>query len=321
MSRKIACAGKQRIQPSRAAIITLIVLIISLPAMSNQEGPPAKEKPPIKNAKAKGATRTTRPRARPRAEAPRKKINKRDEQPSPLDSLALVALRNSFVQIPAGEFLMGSDKGADDEKPVHGVVIKRGFEMSKYEIIQAQWLAVMGSNPSRFKGQNLPVEEVRWNDVQQFIQKLNQRKDGYVYRLPTEAEWEYACRAGTTTEFAFGNSLTFEDANFDSCPPLEKKSDKCFLDSTRAVGSYKPNAWGLYDMHGNVKEWCEDWYSDNYYFQPSGEGAAKGSERVVRGGSWFERDWALRSANRDGAAPEGSQSIGRIGFRLVRTRR
>jgi formylglycine-generating enzyme required for sulfatase activity len=319
MPRKITDTGKRKTRPCRAAITLLIVLITSLPAMSNQEGPPAKEKPPSKNANATGATKRARPRVLPKPDAPRKETNKRDAKQSPAEPLALVELRNSFVQIPAGEFLMGSDKWGDNEKPVHRVVIKRGFEMSRYEIIQAQWMAVMGSNPSRFKGQDLPVEEVSWNDVQQFIQKLNARKDGYIYRLPTEAEWEYACRAGTTTDFSFGDSLRVKQANIDY--EADPVTGEAGLLRTTAVGSYKPNAWGLYDMHGNVKEWCQDWYSENYYFQPPGEGAANGKERVVRGGGWFTPDKDSRSARREGVAPDSSKNIGQIGFRLVRTRR
>ncbi|HEY7545724.1 MAG TPA: bifunctional serine/threonine-protein kinase/formylglycine-generating enzyme family protein, partial [Blastocatellia bacterium] len=184
----------------------------------------------------------------------------------------------AFVQIPQGEFLMGSEKGEGDEKPAHKVRISRPFEMGKYEVTQAQWEAVMGNNPSNFKGANLPVENVSWNDAQEFIQKLNARNDGYVYRLPTEAEWEYACRAGSTGDYA-GNldEMAWHGSNSAS--------------KTHSVGQKKPNAWGLHDMHGNVWEWCMDWYLENYYSQsPSADppGPGTGSLRVSRGGSCYD---------------------------------
>ncbi len=152
--------------------------------------------------------------------------------------------------------------------------------MGKYEVTQEQWEAVMGNNPSETKGAKLPVTDVSWEDCQEFIKKLNAKTNGG-YRLPTEAEWEYACRAGTTTAYSFGDKITPKDANY-----WDSKIGKSV-----AVGSYKPNAFGLYDMHGNVWEWCEDWYGDI----PSGsgnrsEGASNGRMPCVAG-RVFRRLW------------------------------
>lgn len=212
---------------------------------------------------------------------------------------------------------MGSENGsAVDEKPVHGVTITEGFYMAKYEVTQAEWRAVMGNNPSAFKGDNLPVEMVSWTDAYEFIQKLNQMNDGYTYRLPTEAEWEYACRAGTTTNFAFGDSLSSDQANFWNYPKEELPR------KTFAVGSFAPNAFGIYDMHGNVRELCEDWYHRTYAAAPT-DGSAWLSGgvflRVVRGGSWGDAPaWSSRSASREGATPDYRSWA--MGFRVVAVR-
>jgi formylglycine-generating enzyme required for sulfatase activity len=219
---------------------------------------------------------------------------------------SIVTNANNFVRIEAGEFMMGSEQGDADEKPVHRVRISRPFEMGKYEITQAQWQAVMRSNPSNFKGGNLPVEQVSWGDAQQFIQKLNEMNDGYVYRLPTEAEWEYASRAGSKGEYA---------GELDAMAWYDKNSGS----RTQPVGQKQPNAWGLYDMHGNVWEWCEDWYSESYYAQSPGtdpQGPASGSYRVSRGGSWLHGAANLRSAYRGRGTPDGRGNF--LGFRLAR---
>jgi serine/threonine-protein kinase len=173
------------------------------------------------------------------------------------------ALTNSIgmemVYVPAGSFIMGSENGDSDEKPMHRVTISSGFYMGRYEVTQAQWQAVMGTNPSDFKGcDNCPVEQVSWDDAQEFIRQMNARGDGYTYRLPTEAEWEYACRAGTTTAFAYGDLLSSEQANFDGKHPYGGASKGVYRQKTTLVGSFQPNAFGLYDMHGNVWEWCQD---------------------------------------------------------------
>lgn len=300
-----------------AAVIGLL-LMLAPPAMSRQVGPKAQPAIDIPDG---AAGKATKPRLRPKMtnlparKPPSPKAQTwNDEQRAKI----LTELRNSFVKISAGEFMMGSEKGGDNEKPVHRVRISRPFEMGKYEVTQAQWEAVMDSNPSKFKGANLPVESVSWNNAQEFIQKLNGRKDGYLYRLPTEAEWEYACRAGTTTEFAFGDSLSPAQANFSD----SHDEDVAKAGGTTVVGEYHPNAWGLYDMHGNVYEWCQDWHGSNYYIQSASvdpQGPATGSGRVARGGAWGSFMRSLRSAYRYEFASD--RRVNGLGFRLVRTPR
>jgi formylglycine-generating enzyme required for sulfatase activity len=213
----------------------------------------------------------------------------------------------ALVLVPAGSFKMGLDR--EDEKPVHEVTINQAFYMGKYEVTQAQWQAVMGSNPSTFKGDSLPVETVSWDDVIAFIARLNARKDGYSYRLPTEAEWEYACRAGTTGDDA---------SDLDAMGWYDKNSDN----KTHDVGTKLPNAFGLFDMHGNVWEWCQDWYHDSYSGAP-GDGSAwlSGGDqknRVLRGGSWGGDNEGSSSAYRGFGAPGHRFTFG--GFRVVAVR-
>jgi len=223
-----------------------------------------------------------------------------------------------MVLIPAGKFLMGGKKipvdpfsnikvaqPEEDEFPQHEVTLTKPFYMGKYEVTQEQWFEIMGENPSREKGRKLPVTNVSWNECQDFIKKLNAKTNGG-YRLPTEAEWEYSCRAGTSTAYSYGDKLTRSDANIDG-------------DSTKAVGSYEPNAFGLYDMHGNVWEWCEDWYAK----YPTGvvtdpKGPATGEKRVLRGGSFVNDESEARSSGRDLISP--TYRIGSFGFRLARTK-
>jgi formylglycine-generating enzyme required for sulfatase activity len=216
-----------------------------------------------------------------------------------------------FVLIPAGKFLMGADTGANDEKPMHEVRISKPFYLGKYEVTQGEWQAVMGTNPSNFKGEaNLPVENVSWNEVQEFIRRLNAKEGGTKYRLPTEAEWEYVARAGSTTTYSFGNDerqlgeYAWYSANSGS--------------KTHLVGQKKPNAWGLHDMHGNVWEWVQDWYGP--YTAGSAvdpAGPTSGSRRVYRGGSWFYDAKLCRSAYRVINAP-GYSSV-HLDLRLLRT--
>jgi formylglycine-generating enzyme required for sulfatase activity len=214
-----------------------------------------------------------------------------------------------LVRIPPGSFMMGSTNGNADEKPVHQVTINYSFYMGKYEVTQAQWQAVMGDNQSRFYacGGNCPVETVQWDDVQKFIQRLNGMNDGHTYRLPTEAEWEYACRAGTTGDYA-GN---LSEMAWYSEDPLKGK--------THAVGGKQPNSWGLADMHGNVWEWCQDWYHETYYGAPT-DGSAwlsggQQKDRVLRGGSYFNLAADLRSASRSRNEPHNRLET--IGFQVV----
>jgi len=225
--------------------------------------------------------------------------------------------------IPAGAFLMGSpasEKQRKDDEVQHTVRITKPFYMGKYEVTQGQWQKVMGNTPAKFKdvGANGPVERVSWNDCQEFLRKLEELEglpEGSI-RLPTEAEWEYACRAGTQTAFCYGDDLDSSMANFDGNYPYGNGSKGAYRESTMPVGSFKPNAWGLYDMHGNVWEWCQDWYgqySTNDAVDPRGSNL--GSVHVLRGGSWCyggARD--CRSACRYVSNP-GSSWID-FGFRL-----
>jgi len=215
-----------------------------------------------------------------------------------------------LVYIPAGEFMMGSPSSEseryDDEGPQHRVKIGHGFYMGMYEVTQGQWKKVMGNNPSYFKGDNNPVEGVSWNDAVKFCKKLSQG-EGRTYRLPTEAQWEYACRAGSTTVFSFGDN---ESSLGDSAWYIHRK--------THPVGQKKANAFGLYDMHGNVWEWCSDWYEKDYYTQsPTSNptGPTRGSSRVLRGGGWIYNAYNCRSANRGRLTP-GIRGYD-VGFRVV----
>ena len=194
-----------------------------------------------------------------------------------------------MVLIPAGEFKMGSRY--EWEKPVHKVNITKPFYLGKYEVTQEQWEAVMGSNPSKFKGPRNPVEIVSWDDCQKFFDKLNARAggQGWKFVLPTEAQWEYACRAGSTGKFSFGDDEMSEYAWYN-----ENSGGK-----THPVGEKKPNAWGLYDMHGNTWEWCQDWYGAygaEAVTDPSGP--TSGRRRVYRGGGWSYPARDCRSAFR-----------------------
>ena len=225
-----------------------------------------------------------------------------------------------LVYVPPGEFMMGSESDKGNEKPVHRVTFREGFWMGKYEVTQTQWQAVMGDNPSHFKGcDNCPVEQMLWDEVQEFLQKLNTAKDGFIYRLPSEAEWEYAARGGTTTEFAFGDSLSSAQANFDGNYPYGGAAKGVYLERTAPVGSYRPNRFGLYDMHGNVSEWVQDLYHYDYDGAPT-DGSAwlsggVSNAYVMRGGTWYSKAKTLRSAGRDVRVPPNRPGL--RGFRLV----
>jgi formylglycine-generating enzyme required for sulfatase activity len=221
-----------------------------------------------------------------------------------------------MVLIPAGTFMMGSldsEKKYDqysNEGPQHKVTISKDFYMGKYEVTQAQWQAVMGNNPSFFSGNpNNPVEGVSWNDCQPFIQKLNRMGQG-TFRLPTEAEWEYAGRAGTTTWFYWG-----DDPNYIQISQYAWYTDNSGV-GTHEVGLKLPNAWGLFDMSGNVWEWCQDWYgsySSNDQVDPIC--STIWLARVIRGGGWMDPAGNCRSALRSNSRPDSPCDS--IGFRLV----
>jgi len=212
-----------------------------------------------------------------------------------------------FVLIPPGRFVMGSDyseKGREEDETPHEVVISRPFYLGMTEVTQAQWFKVMGRRAGGFQGDDLPVESISWDDAVAFCRKLS-ALDGRTYRLPTEAEWEYACRAGSAGRFS-GDAVLADQAW------TEANSDG----RTHPVGTKKPNAWGLYDMHGNVAEWCADWYGpypDAQVVDPAGP--REGKARVVRGGSWASFDRGCRSASRSSVPPSYQTRF--VGLRVV----
>ena len=247
-----------------------------------------------------------------------------------------------MVPIRGGTFTMGSpanEPSRNNDETQHQVTISP-FYMSKYAITQAEYEAVVGENPSRFKqeGANLPVENISWFDAIEFCNSLSElegltpaytitgtgngrvvawNRDGNGYRLPTEAEWEYACRAETTTAFNTGSNITDEQANYDGTSPYNNNASGIYRRKTTPVGSFSANEWGLCDMHGNMWEWCWDWYG-NY---PSGAqtdpmGPASGTYRVLRGGAWFDGGRHLRSASRFNYIPSNRNYF--FGFRVVR---
>jgi formylglycine-generating enzyme required for sulfatase activity len=230
-----------------------------------------------------------------------------------------------MVAVPAGEFWMGCGEGeaecGNDEKPRHRVAMK-AFKLGKHEVTQGQWRAVMGGNPAWFKkcGDHCPVENVSWEGAQAFIGALN-RLTGLAYRLPTEAEWEYAARAGTRTPFSTGPCIHTRQANYDGSSDYNRCGAKtgARLGKTAPVDRYPANPWGLHGLHGNVLEWAQDCYHDGYQGAPADgkawEGCAGGDGRVARGGSWVNDPVWVRSAGRFRFAP--SFRSDQLGFRLA----
>lgn len=248
------------------------------------------------------------------------------------------SLGMKFALIPAGKFTMGSPKsevhrGTDEEQ--HDVAITKDFAIGVYEVTQGQYERIMGNNPSCFTPTGLgkakiksketsqhPVECVTWQQAIEFCKKLGEKVEekqaGHSYRLPTEAEWEYACRAGTTTALHLGDVVDSYQANFNGLSPYGAGRGGSFLRRTAPVGEYPANKFGLFDMHGNVMEWCNDWYDADYYSTSPKEdppGPSNGKERVTRGGSWSNSGKACRSAVRTKLAPD--QSHYGLGFRVV----
>ena len=247
-------------------------------------------------------------------------------------------LKMKFCWCPAGKFTMGSPESEKDrgfgENQVE-VTLTQGFWLGKYEVTQSEYEKVMGKNPSQFcaTGSNrsrvaghytsrFPVEYVKWSDAEDYCRKLTAQEraagrlpEGWEYRLPTEAQWEYACRAGTTTATTFGDSLSSKQANFRGNAPYNGAAEGPDLDRTTKVGSYAANAWGLHDMHGNVREWCQDWYGDNLPGGTDPTGAASGTERVDRGGGWNYSGRFCRSAIRFWSTPNNPFSY--LGFRAA----
>ncbi|MBF0225151.1 MAG: SUMF1/EgtB/PvdO family nonheme iron enzyme [Desulfobacterales bacterium] len=227
----------------------------------------------------------------------------------------------TFVLIPAGTFIMGSpsyELGRNTDENQHKVTLSKAFYMQTTEVTQGQWKAIMGSNPSNFIncGDDCPVENVNWNDCQQFIDRLNRTEAVNIYRLPTEAEWEYSCRAGSTTALANG-SISVTNCDYDSNLDMMGWYCNNSNSASHLIKQKQANAWGLHDMHGNVREWCSDWYgsySPDALTDPTGPNS--GSYRVIRGGAWAILAQYCRSAARSGDTP--SVNYGIVGFRLVR---
>jgi formylglycine-generating enzyme len=254
-------------------------------------------------------------------------------------------VRQGFRWIPPGQFKMGSpenEHGRDEDERRHDVILTRGIWVAETACTQALWQAVIGDNPSHFQGEQHPVEQVSWDDVQRFIERLNfdagqvgraadppsdrhRSKPGYIslqpkpdlrFRLPTEAEWERACRAGTETPFVFGDDVAPEQVNYDGNDPYKEGKKVLSRQETVSVALLPANAWGLYEMHGNVWEWCHDCYGA-YPYGPATDpaGSETGKDRVVRGGSWLNGGRFVRSACRTHIAPGFSNN--RTGFRLA----
>jgi formylglycine-generating enzyme required for sulfatase activity len=246
---------------------------------------------------------------------------------------------DTFVRINGGTFTMGSPANEperfDNEGPQHQVTVST-FYMGKYEVTQKEYEEIMGTNPSELKGPNLPVENVSWFDTVEYCNKRSQKegltpaytvsgrggpvtwnRNANGYRLPTEAEWEYACRAGTTGPFNTGNNITTDQANYDGNYPYNNSAEGVYREEAMPVGSFAPNPWGLYDMHGNVWEWCWDRYGDySSGAQTDPTDTVTGTDRVNRGGGWHGAGRVLRSARRYGDDPSFRDND--LGFRLVR---
>jgi formylglycine-generating enzyme required for sulfatase activity len=231
------------------------------------------------------------------------------------------SLGMKFAWIPPGTFMMGSPKTEEernDDEIQRNVTLTKGFYMGVHTVTQEEWMKLMEKNPSKFTGAaNLPVEQVNWNECQEFIAKLAE-KEKKPYRLPTEAEWEYACRAGTTTPFYFGETISTDQANYNGGYVYGGGKQGVYREKTMPVGSFPPNAWGLFDMHGNVWQWCEDWL-EIHPKSPKPEAVTDplgktGNSRVLRGGSWIDNPLECRSAYRGGSAPALRHSL--AGFRV-----
>lgn len=234
--------------------------------------------------------------------------------------LRLGNARQAFRWVAPGRFLMGSPPGEAQRgsaETLHEVTLSRGFWLADTTCTQAFWLAVSPANPSHFQAQaNNPVENVAWHDAQRFISELNRRLPGLPARLPTEAEWEYACRAGTTTPFSFGEQVTPAQVNYHGDYPYADGLGGLYRQCTVPTGSLPANLWGLYEMHGNVWEWCADWYAEYpSEAQLDPRGPSFGKMRVLRGGTWSDPARYARSATRSRIEPAYRPRS--TGFRIV----
>jgi sulfatase modifying factor 1 len=235
-------------------------------------------------------------------------------------------VKMTFVLVPPGKFRMGSPENEtkhDKDEILHEVTLTEPFYLARYTVTQEQYEALIGKNPSHFKGSLFPVETVTWEEAKDYAETLTKKRaDRHLYHLPTEAEWEYACRGGRSSSQTFGigdgRSLSSREANFDGNYPYGGAEKGPYLDSPCNVGSYSANGFGLYDMHGNVYQWCADWYGPyptREMINPAGP--PEGSDRVLRGGSWYGYGWNCRAAIRRHAVP--SFHIDHLGFRLARS--
>ena len=293
-------------------IFNLSLILILLAGCS--KGPIIEEQEPVKEPSSPVPPTTEEQKA------PAKELVK--APPSPVlttapveaESFSIPDVNLDMLWCKPGTFMMGSpedEKDRKDNETQHKVTLTKGFYLGKHEVTQAQWEKVMGLNPSHFKGATLPVENVSWHDVMKFCEKLTQMEkaagrlpEGWVYSLPTQAQWEFACRAGTTTAYSFGDTVTKEQANFHQN-----------VGKTTSVGTYPANAWGFHDMHGNVWEWCSDWYGAYPSVSVSDPvGPSDGSSRVNRGGGWYGLGRSMRSAARGGGTP--GYRLSSLGFRL-----
>ena len=290
-------------------ILTLLLMLCPIGMAAQSTITRNKPKPAVTKPKP-----AAKPKAKPKAKpAPRRNSTHHSSSTSSTTGLSaeLNKLINNMVYVSGGTFTMGgtSEQGSDaddSEKPTHSVTLS-SYYICKYEVTQALWRAVMGSNPSYFKGDNLPVESVSWNDCQTFINRLNSYT-GRNFRLPTEAEWEFAARGGNySRRYKYSGSNDIGDVAWNT----DNSGDR-----THPVGTKQTNELGLYDMSGNVWEWCSDWYgSYSSYSQSNPTGATSGSGRVNRGGSWIFDAWYCRASIRFGHAPGFSSS--NLGLRLV----
>ena len=224
-----------------------------------------------------------------------------------------------LIVVPAGSYQMGSraHEGGFDEQPRHFVIIK-SFMMGKFLVTQEQYKAVVGKLPRcRFKGDQLPVEQISWRDAQNFCKRLSE-KTGRNYHLPSESQWEYACRAGTSTPFSFGETLTSELANYNGEHIFKDEPRGVYFHSTSEGGKYPPNAFGLYDIHGNLMEWCADNWINDYRMSPRDDSAYQmidNPDHVVRGGSWHDTPHLCRSAARIRFGQKEAEDY--IGLRVI----
>ena len=281
-----------------AMVLFLVGAVTLIEGCSNGKDPQEKEEPAVEKVASVSNEKDI-------TKEPTKKESSGKEEITDLGK----DVKLEMILIPAGKFVMGSpasEKGHRVNETQHEVTLTKPFYMGKYEVTQEQWDAVMVNNRSFYRGPKLPVTSVSWENCQEFIKKLNAKTSGG-YRLPTEAEWEYSCRAGTATAYSNGDIITKNDSNVEGL-------------STKVVGSYKPNAFGLYDMHGNVWEWCEDWkvdYPKEAVIDPKGPEAGK--NRVLRGGSFTGVGMHSRSANWFDNLPS-TWNIDYLGFRLAKTK-